>query len=40
LEQLFDRLAGLRDGLPPVDAAAITAASRAELERRGDPDQE
>ena len=40
LEQLFDRLAGLRDGLPPVDAAAITAASRAELERRGDPDRE
>jgi hypothetical protein len=26
LEHLFDRLAGLREGLPPVDAAAITAA--------------
>ncbi|HZA84630.1 MAG TPA: hypothetical protein VFC13_24670 [Actinomycetes bacterium] len=37
LEELFDRLAQLRAGLPPVDAAAITAASRAQLGRRGEP---
>jgi hypothetical protein len=37
LEQLFDRLAGLREGLPPVDAVAITRASRAMLEDRGEP---
>jgi hypothetical protein len=37
LEQLFDRLAGLRAGLPPVDAADITAAGRETLERRGEP---
>jgi hypothetical protein len=36
LEELFDRLAGLRAGLPPVDAARITAAGRAMLEHRGD----
>jgi hypothetical protein len=35
LEQLFDRLARLREGLPPVDAGAITAAGRAMLETRG-----
>ena len=37
LEQLFDRLARLREGLPPVDAASITAAGRAVLEARGEP---
>ena len=37
LEQLFDRLARLREGLPPVDAVAITRAGRAMLEDRGDP---
>ena len=37
LEQLFDRLARLREGLPPVDAVAITSAGRAMLEDRGDP---
>jgi len=36
LEELFDRLARLRAGLPPVDAARITAAGRAMLEDRGD----
>jgi hypothetical protein len=35
LEELFDRLAQLRAGLPPVDAAAIATASRAMLEHRG-----
>jgi hypothetical protein len=35
LEQLFERLARLRAGLPPVDAAAVVAASRADLEQRG-----
>jgi hypothetical protein len=34
---LFDRLALLREGLPPVDAAAIVTEGRAELERRGEP---
>jgi hypothetical protein len=37
LEQLFDRLAGLRAGLPPVNAADITTAGRDLLERRGEP---
>jgi hypothetical protein len=37
LEQLLDRLARLRVGLPPVDAAAVVAASRADLEQRGQP---
>jgi Transketolase, pyrimidine binding domain len=37
LEQLLDRLARLRAGLPPVDAAAVAAASRAALEHRGEP---
>jgi hypothetical protein len=37
LEQLFDRLAGLRVGLPPVNAADITTTSREMLERRGEP---
>jgi hypothetical protein len=37
LEQLLDRLARLRAGLPPVDAAAVVAASRADLEPRGQP---
>jgi hypothetical protein len=37
LEQLFDRLARLREGLPPVDAVAITRAGRAMLEDRGEP---
>jgi hypothetical protein len=37
LEQLFDRLAQLRAGLPPVDAVAVTAAGRALLERREEP---
>ena len=37
LEQLFDRLARLREGLPPVDAVSITAAGRAVLEARGEP---
>jgi hypothetical protein len=36
LEQLFDRLARLREGLPPVDAAAVTAAGRTMLETRGE----
>jgi hypothetical protein len=36
LEQLFDRLAGLRAGLPPVDAAAVAAAGRELLEHRGE----
>jgi hypothetical protein len=38
LQRLLDRLAALREGLPPADAAAIVAAGRAELERRGSPD--
>ena len=37
LERLFDRLARLREGLPPVDAAAVTAAGRTTLETRGEP---
>jgi hypothetical protein len=37
LEQLFDRLARLREGLPPVDAVAVTAAGRTLLETRGEP---
>ena len=37
LERLLDRLARLREGLPPVDAAAIAAASRADLEHRREP---
>jgi hypothetical protein len=37
LEQLLDRMAQLREGLPPVDAAAVVAASRADLEQRGQP---
>jgi hypothetical protein len=37
LEQLFDRLARLREGLPPVDAVSITAAGRTVLEARGEP---
>ena len=43
LQPLLERLAILREGLPPVDAAAAVAAAaaaRAELERRGTPDQE
>lgn len=36
-EQLFDRLARLREGLPPVDAVSITAAGRTVLEARGEP---
>jgi hypothetical protein len=35
LEQLLERIARLRAGLPPVDAAAVVAASRADLEHRG-----
>jgi hypothetical protein len=34
---LLDRLARLREGLPPVDAAAVIAEGRATLERRGEP---
>ena len=37
LERLLDRLARLREGLPPVDAAAVIAEGRATLERRGEP---
>jgi hypothetical protein len=37
LERLFDRLARLREGLPPVDAAAAVAEGRAVLEHRGEP---
>jgi hypothetical protein len=37
LERLLERLAQLREGLPPVAAAAVVAASRADLERRGQP---
>jgi hypothetical protein len=37
---LLERMAALREGLPQVDAAAVVAAARAELERRGNPDQE
>ena len=37
LEQLLERVARLRAALPPVDAAAVVAASRADLERRGRP---
>ena len=37
LEQLFDHLARLREGLPPVDAVSITAAGRTMLETRGEP---
>jgi hypothetical protein len=37
-QHLLDRLASLREGLPPADAAAIVAAGRAELDRRGEPD--
>jgi hypothetical protein len=37
LERLFDRLARLREGLPPVDAAAVVAEGRALLEDRGQP---
>jgi hypothetical protein len=40
LQRLLDRLAALREGLPPADAAAIVAAGRAELERRGSPDDQ
>jgi hypothetical protein len=40
LQPLLERMAALREGLPPVDAAAIVAAARADLERRGNPDQE
>jgi hypothetical protein len=40
LEPLLERMAALREGLPQVDAAAVVAAARAELERRGNPDQE
>jgi hypothetical protein len=36
-EQLLERIARLRAGLPPVDAAAVVAASRADLEQRGQP---
>jgi hypothetical protein len=35
---LLDRLAAVRQGLPPADAAAVVAAGRAELDRRGKPD--
>ncbi|HEX7149625.1 MAG TPA: hypothetical protein VF512_19115 [Actinomycetota bacterium] len=38
LQRLLDRLAALREGLPPADAAAIVALGRAELDRRGSPD--
>jgi hypothetical protein len=37
LEQLLERVARLRAGLPAVDAAAVVAASRADLEQRGRP---
>jgi hypothetical protein len=37
LERLFERLALLREGLPPVDAAAIVTQGRAELDQRGEP---
>jgi hypothetical protein len=37
LERLLDRLALLREGLPPADAAAVVAEGRAGLERRGEP---
>ena len=37
LERLLDRLALLREGLPPVDAAAVVAEGRSALERRGEP---
>jgi hypothetical protein len=37
LERLFDRLALLREGLPPVDAAAVVAEGRSALDRRGEP---
>ena len=37
LERMLERLAQLREGLPPVDAAAVAAASRADLEQRGQP---
>jgi hypothetical protein len=37
LEQLLERLARLRAGLPPVDAAAVVAASRTDVEQRGQP---
>jgi hypothetical protein len=36
LERLFDRLAQLREGLPPIDAAAVAAEGRAALEHRGE----
>jgi hypothetical protein len=34
LQRLMDRLAALREGLPPADAAAVIAEGRAELDRR------
>ena len=37
LERLFERLARLREGLPPVDAAIVAAEGRAELDQRGEP---
>jgi hypothetical protein len=40
LQRLLDRLANLREGLPPADAAAIVAMGRAELDRRGSPDDQ
>jgi hypothetical protein len=39
LQHLMDRLTVLREGLPPADAAAVVADGRAELDRRGTPDQ-
>jgi hypothetical protein len=39
LQHLLDRLATVREGLPPADAAAIVAAGRAELDRRGGADR-
>jgi hypothetical protein len=37
-QHLLERLAALRQTLPSADAAAIVAAGRAELDRRGESD--
>ena len=37
LDRLFDRLTSLREGLPPVDVAAVVAEGRSTLEQRGEP---
>jgi hypothetical protein len=39
MQRLLDRLTALREGQLPADAAAIVAAGRAELDRRGRLDQ-